>query len=51
MFSSNDVDKAQWHIYALLESMHWWVCGRLMPFHGTDPGSNADQCNDQNLWI
>ena len=52
MVTSNDVDRAQWHIYALLESMHWWASGRIVPYHGTDPSSIPGQCNQQNtLWM
>ena len=51
MFNSNHIDRAQCNLYALLESMPWWVSGRIVPSHGTDPSSNPDQCNDQNVWI
>ena len=28
--------------------MHWWSSGRIVPCHGTDPGSILGQCKDRH---
>ena len=31
--------------------VHWWSSGRIVPCHGTDPGSIPGQCMNQNMCI